>query len=138
MRHLDEGRLEMEKIRRLGVDMSIDDFGTGYSSLHRLQGLPVETIKIDQSFVQELEGGSRSSVSVIQAIITLAHDLNLTVVAEGVETRKQMEILKSLRCDVFQGYLLHRPLLAENVRDLLADGGEEAEEVVLPSHGAGI
>lgn len=138
MRDLDDGRREMDKVRRLGVKMSIDDFGTGYSSLHRLQGLPVETIKIDQSFVRELEGGSRSAVSVIQAIVTLAHDLNLTVVAEGVETRAQIEILKSLGCDVFQGYLLHRPLMAESVSELLQAEERVPKEVVLPSCGAGI
>jgi EAL domain-containing protein (putative c-di-GMP-specific phosphodiesterase class I) len=101
---------EMEEIRAQGVKISIDDFGTGYSSLSYLRSLPVDAVKIDQSFVRDLTKESPDAISIVHAIITLAHKLGLKVVAEGVETEAQMQILTDLNCDVFQGYLLHRPL----------------------------
>jgi diguanylate cyclase (GGDEF)-like protein len=111
---------EMKGVRELGVKISIDDFGTGYSSLSYLQNLPVDAIKIDRSFVRELDTGSASGGSVVRAIIALAHSLKLMVVAEGVETRAQFDALSALRCDIAQGYLLHRPLPAPAVAQLLA------------------
>jgi EAL domain-containing protein (putative c-di-GMP-specific phosphodiesterase class I) len=112
---------ELKSLRNLGVKISIDDFGTGYSSLSYLQTLPVDTIKIDQSFIRELQAGRGTGVSVVRAIIALAHSLNLMVVAEGVETQAQFDILSSLQCDVIQGFLLHRPMPANAVMGLLAN-----------------
>jgi EAL domain-containing protein (putative c-di-GMP-specific phosphodiesterase class I) len=112
---------EMEKVRRLGVRISIDDFGTGYSSLSYVHNLPVDAIKIDRSFVQELDGASRSAESVVRAIITLAHNLELAVVAEGVETEAQLEALFNMNCDLAQGYLLYRPMPAQAVERLLRE-----------------
>ncbi len=94
-----------------GVGLSIDDFGTGYSSLSYLRKLPARQLKIDQSFVQDL-GSSPDALAVVDAVIRLAHALGLHVVAEGVETTGQRDILMGLRCDELQGYLFARPMAA--------------------------
>jgi len=99
----------LEELRDLGIALAIDDFGTGYSSLSYLQKLPVSNVKIDQSFVREITGDCRSTIPVIQAIIGLAHGMGLKVVAEGVETERQLHTLRVLGCDVIQGFLIRRP-----------------------------
>jgi polar amino acid transport system substrate-binding protein len=119
MASMKEAIVEMEKVRALGVRISIDDFGTGYSSLSYLRVLPVNSVKIDQSFIRDLNESSQNAISVVRAIISLAHSLNLTVVAEGVETEAQMRTLINLNCDLFQGYLLHRPLDVDTVGKVL-------------------
>ena len=99
------------QLAALGVGLSIDDFGTGYSSLAYLRKLPARQLKIDQSFVQDL-GASQDALAVVDAVIKLAHALGLHVVAEGVETARQRDILLSLQCDELQGYLFARPMAA--------------------------
>jgi diguanylate cyclase (GGDEF)-like protein/PAS domain S-box-containing protein len=121
VRDLEESARQMDRLRALGVGISIDDFGTGYSSLSYLRHLPIDTLKIDQSFLKEL-GSESSTVPLVQAIVTLAHGLGLTVVAEGVENHRQLEALRSVGCDMFQGYLLGEPLPAEAAGRLLATG----------------
>jgi diguanylate cyclase (GGDEF)-like protein len=98
----------LERIRGLGVSISIDDFGTGYSSLAYLKRLPLDTLKIDRSFVMDIPG-SHADMEIVQAIIGMAHTLHLQVVAEGVETREQLDFLRSHSCDFIQGYLLSKP-----------------------------
>ncbi len=101
------------RLNRMGVSISIDDFGTGYSSLSYLKRLPIHELKIDRSFVDGIaEGGEECSedCSIATAIITLAHALNMRVVAEGVETEVQLNRLQQLGCETVQGFLLHRPL----------------------------
>jgi EAL domain-containing protein (putative c-di-GMP-specific phosphodiesterase class I) len=95
-------------LRDLGVKLSIDDYGTGLSTLDYLKKVPASEIKIDQSFVKAM-GDSRSDMVMVQSTIALAHSLNRTVVAEGVETQETLEMLKLLECDVAQGYLIGRP-----------------------------
>jgi EAL domain-containing protein (putative c-di-GMP-specific phosphodiesterase class I) len=102
---------KMAELRALGVSMAIDDFGTGYSALSYLQQLPVDYLKIDQSFVQEISDGTHPP-RLIQAIVTMAHGLGIKVTAEGVETEQQLAALRQLGCDQVQGYLLGRPLPA--------------------------
>ncbi len=97
------------EIKRLGVRISLDDFGTGYSSLNYLQRFPFDKIKIDRSFITNL-GNSRESIAIVRAIIALGHSLKLTVIAEGVETPQQHEILRLEKCNQLQGYLLGRPM----------------------------
>jgi len=99
----------LRSMKALGVQVSIDDFGTGFSSLSYLKLLPVDKLKIDKSFVDDLctDSGDKA---IISAIITLSHNLNLTVVAEGVETLEQYEILRSFNCNEGQGYLFGRPM----------------------------
>ena len=103
--------LVLERLREIGVELSVDDFGTGHSSLSYLTRLPISALKIDQSFVQDVQGkGSPDEGIVAQAIISLAHNLKLKVVGEGVETGPQFEFLKNNACDEVQGYYFGRPM----------------------------
>jgi diguanylate cyclase (GGDEF)-like protein/PAS domain S-box-containing protein len=104
--------VSLHSIRALGVCIAIDDFGTGFSSLSYLAKLPVDTLKIDRSFIIDMEAGHEGS-ALVATIISLAHALNLKVVAEGVETSEQLGLLRSLHCDEFQGYLFGKPVPAE-------------------------
>jgi EAL domain-containing protein (putative c-di-GMP-specific phosphodiesterase class I) len=107
-------------MRDLGCKVAIDDFGTGYSSLNYLVRLPIDTVKIDQSFVAML-GKSPETVSLVTNMIGMAHTLGLDVVAEGVEQEAQAVQLRELDCDVLQGFLLGRPIPAERFqRELLS------------------
>ena len=103
-----------EELRRIGVYLSIDDFGTGYSSLNYLRQLPAQQLKIDRSFIRDLEtqGDARA---VVDAVVRLAHALGLRVVAEGVETAGQRDILLAMHCDELQGYLYAKPMPAETL-----------------------
>ena len=96
----------------MGVRISIDDFGTGYSSLSYLKRLPVDELKIDRSFVSHLATDDHD-LAIVRSTISLAHDLGLTVVAEGVEDLATWKVLAQLDCDVVQGYYLSRPLTAD-------------------------
>jgi EAL domain-containing protein (putative c-di-GMP-specific phosphodiesterase class I) len=106
-------------LRRLGLSVSIDDFGTGYSCLSSLKTLPIQRLKIDQSFIRRLPDG-RDDAAITEAIIAMAHQLNLGVVAEGVETEAQAEFLRLKGCDNAQGYLYGSPMPAEAVAPCLA------------------
>jgi diguanylate cyclase (GGDEF)-like protein/PAS domain S-box-containing protein len=100
--------LLLSELKALGVHMSIDDFGTGYSSLSRLQGFPVDTLKIDRTFVSKIDT-DRETRQIVRIIIMLAHNLGLKVVAEGAETAEQVSLLKQLKCELVQGYFFARP-----------------------------
>ncbi|MEJ2442666.1 MAG: EAL domain-containing protein [Exilibacterium sp.] len=100
---------QMQELKNLGVTLAIDDFGTGYSSLSYLKRFPVDTLKIDQSFIKDLPEDN-DSTSIISGIIALGHSLGMKIIAEGVETEAQRDCLKKIGCDVEQGYLLSRPL----------------------------
>ncbi|HWR40635.1 MAG TPA: bifunctional diguanylate cyclase/phosphodiesterase [Patescibacteria group bacterium] len=109
MTSLEENNKKLKELQEIGVRLSLDDFGTGYSSLTYLQNLPVETLKIDKSFIDTLlKDGLKSTI--IRSIVEMAHALNLAVVAEGVETAEQWNYLAGCRCDRMQGYLFGRPL----------------------------
>ena len=110
----------LQALRSQGVHLSIDDFGTGYSSLSYLKRFPVESLKIDRSFIDGL-GSESEDTSIVEAIIRLAHALELSAVAEGLETPKQLETLRTLGCDYAQGFLLGHPLPAEVIGDSPAD-----------------
>ena len=121
---LDEGEesaIAVKALRGLGVRLVLDDFGTGYSSLSYLRRLPLDTIKIDRSFVDGIDADN-SNRSIVQAVIALAHGLGIEVVAEGIETEGQLACLRELACDRGQGYYFSRPQPAEALQDLLAAG----------------
>jgi len=107
-------------IRDMGVKILVDDFGTGYSSLSQLQRLELDVLKIDKSFVSELQRGGESEV-IVRAIISMAHALKMTVVAEGVETEDQLRILQRLGCDEIQGFLVAKPMPAAEAELCLKD-----------------
>jgi len=108
----------MDALGRLGVRFSLDDFGTGFSSFVHLNSLPITLLKIDKSFVGGMEQREENR-KLVHAMINLAHNLNLEVVAEGVETPEQLELLRGFDCDQVQGYLISKPLpLAELVEYL--------------------
>jgi len=102
----------LSKLKKLGIKTSIDDFGTGYSSLNYLRQFPVNCLKIDQSFIRELETKA-GDLSIVKAIVSLGHSLNMTVIAEGVETKQQLLELLKQDCDEIQGYYLSRPISAK-------------------------
>ncbi|MGB9109985.1 MAG: EAL domain-containing protein, partial [Telluria sp.] len=105
-------------IRALGVELSIDDFGTGYSSLAYLRRFPVQCLKVDRAFVQDL-GCDADSAAMVRAIVALGHGLKMRIVAEGVETEVQLAMLRELGCDEAQGYLFSRPVEATAVPAML-------------------
>jgi len=124
----DPARAELAELRAAGVRVAIDDFGTGYSSMAQLQHLPVDVIKIDRSFVCEI-GHSRTSAAIVDNIVRLAGALELDVIAEGIETDHQLELLRAVGCFYAQGFLFARPAPAAHVGEALrgrTGGGERA------------
>jgi diguanylate cyclase (GGDEF)-like protein len=118
MTNPEESAAILEQLSRMGVLVSVDDFGTGYSSMSYLRRFPIDKLKIDQSFIKELMTRAEDA-SIVRAIISLAHGLQLKVVAEGVETPEQLEFLKSLGCDQYQGYYFSEPLRAAAFGELV-------------------
>ena len=114
--NVDETIKAMKELRTLGIRFSLDDFGTGYSSLNYLTKLPIDTLKIDRSFVENMIN-SQEDAAVVATILSLASTLKLEVVAEGVETEEQLEFLINSGCQSFQGYLLGKPVPVEQVRN---------------------
>jgi diguanylate cyclase (GGDEF)-like protein len=110
---LDEAIATMHALREHGLRFFIDDFGTGYSSMAYLKLLPMDGLKIDQSFIRDLKQDD-SNAAIVEAILTIGHRFGLIVVAEGVETQSQAEFLRALNCDIFQGYYFGRPVDAES------------------------
>lgn len=118
LRDIDETIRTIHELKDMGIMVSMDDFGTGYSSLTYLRRLPIEKLKIDGTFIQDLTTVGKSSVLLTQ-IIQLAHAMNLEVVAEGVETEKEYDFLVENKCDVVQGFYFHKPLSVQELEQLL-------------------
>ncbi len=115
MRNVEKASNIMMELRDMGVFLSIDDFGSGYSSLDHIRNIPTNTIKIDRSFINEI---NQSDSAIVAAIITMAHQLHLNVVAEGVETADQLAILSSINCDLVQGFYLGKGVAPDSVVDI--------------------
>ncbi len=126
MKNFQTSVVVLDELRNRGIQLSIDDFGTGYSSLSYLHQFPINTLKVDQSFVRRLQPKTFNSlekssqqIQIIRAIVTLAHNLDLDVIAEGIETDEQRQLLQKLDCDMGQGYLFSKPLNPEQATQFL-------------------
>lgn len=118
MTSIDYNINELNELKKIGIRIALDDFGTGYSSLNYLRSIPINTLKIDKSFIDNITT-SKKEESIMNNIIEMAHTMDLKVVAEGVETSNQLKILKEKRCDYIQGYYFSRPLPPEEIEKLL-------------------
>jgi EAL domain-containing protein (putative c-di-GMP-specific phosphodiesterase class I) len=118
MSNIENNIAQLRAVRDMGVNVAVDDFGTGYSSLAYISKLPVTTLKIDRSFVRDMEHNA-DDLNIVSTIVTLAHSLNLNVVAEGVETEAQRALLYSRHCDEMQGYLFSPPVPVDQIEVLL-------------------
>jgi EAL domain-containing protein (putative c-di-GMP-specific phosphodiesterase class I) len=119
----------MQRLKEIGVRMSIDDFGTGYSSLSNLHRLPLDSLKIDRAFVTQMDESGESD-EIIRTIVALARSLDLEVIAEGIETKQQLNQLRMLECQMGQGYYYSRPLDAAAAEAYLADRAIHANRPV--------
>jgi EAL domain-containing protein (putative c-di-GMP-specific phosphodiesterase class I) len=108
---------ELRKFREMGIELEIDDFGTGYSSLYKLQSLDIDVLKIDQSFVRRL-GKDPQANTLCETMVSIGRSLDISVVAEGVETAEQLQLLQGMGCDQIQGYLVSPPLPADEIPKL--------------------
>jgi EAL domain-containing protein (putative c-di-GMP-specific phosphodiesterase class I) len=111
----------LDAIKKMGITLSIDDFGTGYSSLSYLKQLKPNVLKLDKTFIQQI-GQNHEDNAVVKAVIGMAHDLKISVIAEGVETKEQLYFLRKLKCDEIQGYLFSVPVTTDICEKLLAEG----------------
>jgi EAL domain-containing protein (putative c-di-GMP-specific phosphodiesterase class I) len=121
MKHPDSSAAILQTLRARGVQVALDDFGTGYSSLSYLQKFPIDALKIDQSFVSQITATS-AETSIVTAVISMAQNLKLRVIAEGVETIEQKDFLQAHDCDEAQGYYFSRPVPPEQFAKLLRTG----------------
>ena len=110
----------LRELKNLGVRISMDDFGTGYSSLNYLKRFPIDTLKLDQSFVRDVTTDNRDA-AIVSAVISLAHSLNLQVVAEGVETEEQLAFMSQQRCDRIEGFFFSSPMSTEELEPYLLE-----------------
>ena len=129
MKDADGARRKLSELKRRGISLSVDDFGTGHSSLASLQSFPIDTLKIDRSFIEQSD--SQDGIAILRAIVLMAHSLRMNVVAEGVETEAQLELLRKIGCDQVQGYLMAHPVLADEVPAML----QRLEERMVPQKG---
>src|SRR5262249_10860552 len=128
MQNADYTNVLLRGLKEMGVQVALDDFGTGYSSLSYLKKFPIDTLKIDQSFVRDLSSDPNDA-AIANAVIVLAHSLKLKVVAEGVETPEQESFLKTHNCDVLQGHLFNKPLSVAQFDQLLQQGHGTASKI---------
>jgi len=120
MKDPDEAIEKLHELKLMGINVAIDDFGTGYSSLNYLKRFPIDTLKIDRTFVSDVCKDPHDT-AIVRAIITLGHALDMTVIAEGVETKEQLQYLSALECDVVQGFLFSKALPAKGFEELLME-----------------
>jgi len=131
MQNVETASAMLKEMKALGVLLGIDDFGTGYSSLSYLSRFPIDTLKVDSSFVSRI-GEDKENLEIVRTIITLAHNLRMDVIAEGVETAEQLSQLRDLGCEYGQGYYFSRPVSAEEANHLIADLLPPPRDLELP------
>ena len=119
MANSEQNRHVLEEMREIVFRISVDDFGTGYSSMSYLKSLPLDIIKIDKSFIDDIPD-DQNDVEITKAILALSHSLGYTVVAEGVEKPEQLHLLQRLNCEIAQGYLFSKPVPADQLQQLLS------------------
>jgi len=132
MKRVDATATILRILRQRGIRVAVDDFGTGYSSLSYLRKFPIDALKIDQSFVRQITTGG-DDVAIVSAVINMARSLKLRVIAEGVETREELEFLQAHRCDEAQGYYFARPMPAGQLASMLRLGMSMPQPVITPS-----
>jgi EAL domain-containing protein (putative c-di-GMP-specific phosphodiesterase class I) len=118
MRNIDDAAKKIKELKSFGFTLAIDDFGTGYSSLAYLKQLPVNLVKIDQSFISNMHE-SKGDAIIVEAVTAIAEKFDFKVLAEGVEDEETLEALKGLNCDIYQGYYGHRPMPMHEFEQLL-------------------
>lgn len=128
MDNLSTAMKALKKLNSRGINIAIDDFGTGYSSLGYLKNLPINSLKIDRSFIHDVDHDENDK-SIVQTLITMAHSMNLSVVAEGVEEKSQYDILDQLGCDEIQGYILSKPVTAKELVEMISEPVNLTESV---------
>ena len=128
IRDIERTFAELERLRSLGIQILMDDFGTGYSSLCYFQRFPFDKVKIDKSFVRDI-ATSRASRAIVQAVIGLSRQLDMKVVAEGVETEQQMRHLVALGCTHLQGFMFSEPLSAKRIFEMITSAGSFRETI---------
>jgi EAL domain-containing protein (putative c-di-GMP-specific phosphodiesterase class I) len=121
MKHAESTVAMLKTLKAIGVQLTVDDFGTGYSSLSYLRQFPVDSLKVDQSFVHEISS-QRNDAAIVRAVISMGNSLKKRVIAEGVETREQMDFLTAEGCEEAQGYYFNRPMVADQFAKLLEAG----------------
>ncbi|HEY0098479.1 MAG TPA: EAL domain-containing protein, partial [Pyrinomonadaceae bacterium] len=126
MENIDTATEMLKQLRALGVQLSIDDFGTGYSSLSYLHRFPIDTLKVDRSFVMRMVDNNEN-IEIVRTILMLAQNLGMDVVAEGVETKEQLALLRKLGCENGQGYFFSRPVSVGGAEKIIADTYSHAE-----------
>jgi EAL domain-containing protein (putative c-di-GMP-specific phosphodiesterase class I) len=131
MRNPEQAVILLNRLKAFGIHLSIDDFGTGYSSLNYLKRFPLDTLKIDRTFIKDLPGDA-DDAAITQAIIAMAHSLRLGVVAEGVETAEQLSFLRDYECDEIQGYYFSKPQPESGIAPLLRDNAISRKVRSLP------
>ena len=122
MRNIDSAIVTLEKLKDKGMNIAMDDFGTGYSSLGYLRKLPIDTVKIDRSFVSGIPD-SKEDALIAQTIIAMAHSMNLSLIVEGVENVRQLNFFRQQGCHIVQGYLFSKPVRARNILKMLRTRG---------------
>lgn len=120
MEHAEDSAVLLKKLKDMGLRLAIDDFGTGFSSLTYLKQFPIDTLKIDRSFVMSLPM-DENDAAIVKAIINLAHNMGIKTIAEGVETVEQLRFLQELHCNEIQGYLFSQPVPAQEIIKMLHD-----------------
>src|SRR6185503_3998012 len=126
MKDPEEAIEKLHELKLMGIKVAVDDFGTGYSSLNYLKRFPIDTLKIDKTFVSDVCKDPHDT-AIVRAIINLGHALDVTVIAEGVETKEQLQYLSALECDAVQGFLFSKALSAKAFEELLVEQRRVAE-----------